>query len=417
MSEIPQLVDHLFRRQAGRMVSTLTSILGSKHIQLAEDVVQDSLVRALQLWPFQGVPQNPQAWLIQVAKNLALDRLRRDQSLVEKAPEIERRLNIQAQPEFDDQLAMMFLCCHPALPAAAQVALTLKIVAGFSVAEIARALLSREDAIAQRIVRAKRQIREERLAIEMPEDQHLVARLQLVMQAVYLIFNEGYSASQGPNLLRVDLCEEAIYLGGLLVQTASTALPPVHALMALMLFQAARLPARVDSSGDLLLLEDQDRALWDRNRIARAFDHLNRSAAGAQLTEYHLQAAIAAEHASLTTDWEHIVALYDQLADRNPSPVVLLNRAVAIANLQGPAAGIREVDLIPREALLNYYLLYATYGYLYQQAGNIGKASDCYRLALNCPCNEAERRFLTKRAEAASIQQVSYGYGADFRGP
>lgn len=403
MPDVPELVDHLFRRQSGRMVSTLTAILGARHLQLAEDVVQEALIRALHLWPFQGVPQNPAAWLIQVARNLALDRLRRDQNLASKASEIERRMIPRETPAVDDQLAMMFLCCHPRLPDYARVCLTLKTVSGFSVAEIARALLARQDAIAQRIVRAKRQIREEGLAIELPPPQELAVRLESVLQAIYLVFNEGYSATQGPNLIRRDLCEEAIYLASLLAADPSTAAPQVHALLSLMLFQAARLDARQDERGGLLLLEEQDRSRWNREAIARAFRHLDRSAAGDDLTEYHLQAAIAAEHAvapSLQqTNWSHIVALYDELSARNPSPVILLNRAVAVGRLLGPSDGLQALASIPPEPLDGYYLFHATYAYLYRASGQMLHAAVSYRNALRCNCNEAERMFLEKCLE------------------
>ncbi|MBL8233507.1 MAG: sigma-70 family RNA polymerase sigma factor [Bryobacterales bacterium] len=401
MSEVPELVDHLFRRQSGRMVSTLTAILGSKHIQLAEDVVQEALVRALQLWPFQGVPDNPRAWLIQVARNQALDRLRRDQNLASKAPEIERRMTPRDSPDTDDQLAMMFLCCHPRLPDYARVCLTLKTVSGFSVAEIARALLAREDAVAQRIVRAKRQIREEGIAIRMPPPTELPERLESVLQVLYLVFNEGYSATQGPHLIRRELCDEAIYLGGLLASDPVTAAPQVHALLALMLFQAARFEARMDESGELLLLPDQDRSRWDRRMIAAAFRQLDRSAAGEEVTEYHLQAAIAAEHASAPgldqTNWTHIVQLYDQLSLRNPSPVILLNRAVAIGHLAGPAAGLAALAGIPAEPLAGYYLFHATRAFLHASNGDKESAAEHYRKALACNCNDAERAFLDRR--------------------
>lgn len=401
MSEqVHDLIGHLFRRQSGRMVSVLTSIVGSRHLGLAEEVVQDALLRALELWPFQGIPDQPQAWLIRVARNLALDRLRRESSLASRIPELERRMHSAstAGELADEPLAMMFLCCHPNLPPQARLCLTLKLVAGFSVPEIARALLTREDAVAQRIVRAKRQIREENLPMEMPDARALPERLDSVLDALYLIFNEGYSASSGESLLRRDLCEEAIYLTSLLVANPHTCLPRTHALLALQHLHAARLGARTDASGELVLLEDQDRGLWDQRAIALGFRHLDRSAQGDELTAYHIQAAIAAQHAQGRPDWAFIVTLYDQLAALQPSPVVLLNRAVAIARRDGPHAGLAAVEEIARDpALARYYLLPAVKAALFQETGDNLRAAACYMDALGCPCNAAERRFLERR--------------------
>lgn len=382
------------------MVSTLTGIFGSRHMELAEEVVQEALLRALELWPFQGVPEQPQAWLIRVARNLAVDRLRRETSLAEKIPELERRMQPQAFAVLpDEQLAMMFLCCHPRLPEHGRLCLTLKLVAGFSTAEIARALLMREDAVAQRIVRAKRQIREDNLPVEMPEPAALSERLDSVLDALYLVFNEGYSASAGESLLRRDLCEEAIYLTSLLAASADTALPKVHALLALEYLHAARLDARTDAAGDLLLLEEQDRSLWDQRMIALGFRHLDLSARGEEVTRYHLQAAIAAEHAGGgAPDWAHIVGLYDQLSEVQPSPVVLLNRAVALARRDGPQAGLAAIEEIASDpALRNYNLLPAVQAALYQEAGETLLAAQRYMDALGCPSNAAERRFLERR--------------------
>ncbi len=396
------VIDHLFRRQSGRMVSMLTAIFGSRHLSLAEEVVQDALLRALELWPFQGIPDNPQGWLLRVARNLALDRLRRQSSLTSKIPEIERRMSLASSASDlpDEPLAMMFLCCHPCLPEPARLCLTLKLVAGFSTAEIARALLTREDAIAQRIVRAKRQIREDNIPLELPAPEHLPQRLQSVLEALYLIFNEGYSASSGESLLRRDLCEEAIYLTSLLASNPHTALPETHALLALQYLHAARLDARTDASGDLILLEQQDRALWDRRAIALGFHHLDRSAQGDEITPFHIQAAIAAQHAGDATDWSYVVALYDQLYQLQPSPVILLNRAVALARRDGPQAGLAAVDEIAGDpALSRYYLLPAVKAALHQEAGELTLAAASYMDALGCPSNAAERRFLERRLQ------------------
>jgi RNA polymerase sigma-70 factor (ECF subfamily) len=407
--DVPQLVDHLFRRQAGRMVSTLLAILGSRHLQLAEDVVQESLLRALQLWPFQGIPEHPQAWLIQVARNMAVDKLRRENLYHTKIAEIQRRMTSNDGTMPDEQLALMFLCCQPAIPSQSQVCLTLKLAAGFSVAEIASAFLATEDAIAQRIVRAKRQIRDEELPMELPPDRHLVERLDSVLNVLYLIFNEGYSASGGPALLRRDLCDEAIYLTTLLASNLTTALPKVHALLALELFQAARLDARTDSFGDLLLLEDQDRSLWDRSMIARGFRHFDLSSSGPELSAYHVQAAIAATHAAApsldATNWEQTVGLYDQLMWLNPSPVVELNRAVAIGRRDGAAAALEALALAKHDpVLLDYYLLHAVLADCLARTGRSCDAAACYRSALLCKTNDAERRFLERKLQLVSTE-------------
>lgn len=399
---VPQLVDHLFRRQAGQMVSTLTAIFGSRNLDMAEDVVQEALLRALQLWPYQGVPDNPRAWLTQVAKNLALDRLRRETALALLRPELERRLNDTDASETDQQLAMMFLCCHPCLSDQAQMCLTLKLVAGFSVKEIARGLLSTEDAVAQRIVRAKREIREQGFPMEIPTGPDIALRLDSVLNVIYLVFNEGYSASGGENLLREDLCAEAIYLTSLLLENPLSRLPKVHALQALQSLQSARLPARIDNDGDLLLLAEQDRSLWDGKKITEGFHHLAMACDGDEISTYHVQAALAAVHSAAqdlaSTDWQEAVHLYDQLMELNPSPIVELNRAVAISKRDGPEAGLQALKLIRDHAsLANYYLLYAVLGSFYESLGDVWKSRECFQRALKCPCNAAERRFLERR--------------------
>jgi RNA polymerase sigma-70 factor, ECF subfamily len=400
-------VDHLFRHQSGRLVSTLTRIFGPLRLDLAEEVVQDALLKALEVWPFQGIPANPSAWLIQVAKNRALDLIRRETSLAEKIPDLARAFPEQSMPssfnEFDDdQLSMMFLCCHSSLACELRVALTLKTVAGFSVREIARAFLAPEATIAQRLVRGKRQIREERIDFEMPSGQELRARLDSVLEVLYLLFNEGYSAHEGDSLLRADLCDEAIRLAGLLASHPASDLPKTHALLALLLLHASRLPARVNAEGDLFLLRDQDRSLWNRQLIAEGLIELDKSAEGDELTSYHLQAGIAAQHALASsydaTDWEDIAEQYDQLYQMDPNPVVALNRAIALSRWKGPEAGLAALAQIEhRPALAHYHLLPATLGELSNELGQQEKAAAYYKAALECVCTEPERRLLQKR--------------------
>ena len=417
--KVTGIVDHLFRHQAGRMIATLVRIFGPRHIDLAEEVVQEALLKALQQWPYRGVPDNPSAWLIQVAKNRALDLLRRESLLHEKSEAITRAFaaqeelaNRRAEAEqgsevFDDTLGMIFMACHPAIPREGRIALTLKTVGGFGVGEIARAFLAKEPTVAQRLVRAKRLIREESITFDLPSASEMPARLDSVLEVLYLLFNEGYTAHAGENLVRADLAAEAIRLCSLVVGHRATDRPKCHALLSLMLFQAARLPARVDERGELFLLADQDRSLWDRRLIYLAYRHLDRSAAGEEFTEYHLQAAIAGCHTAATryelTDWAEIVRLYDLLAGLNPSPVIALNRAVAIAKWRGPAEGIRAIEAIGEHpAMQHYYLLPATLGELWDEMGDAGKAAAFYRQALDRPCSEPERRFLSKRLEAAN---------------
>ena len=413
------LVDHLFRHSAGRMVSSLTRMLGPDNLQLAEEAVQDALLKALQTWPFSGVPDNPGGWLLQVARNRALDRLRRESTLQGKLVEIEaagfmRRSGDGAEEltsgdEFrDDELRMMLMCCHPALPPEVRIALTLSTVGGFSVPEIARAFLSKPATIAQRLVRAKRLIRQRRVSFELPAPAALSARLDSVLTVLYLLFNEGYGAHQGDDLVRSDLCAEAIRLASILAEHPATGSPKTHALLALMLLQGARLPARTDAEGRPHLLAEQDRSLWDRPMIDRGLRHLDRCSAGSELTSYHLQAGIAACHAVApnveATDWEAILTLYDQLIELDSSPVIALNRAVAVARVHGPNAGIRVIEEIGGHAALHqYYLLPATLADLWMEAGRPERAAEYYRRALVLPCTIPEQHFMARKLEECEI--------------
>jgi RNA polymerase sigma-70 factor (ECF subfamily) len=399
MSAPGELVEHLFRRQAGRMTTALVRIFGPRHLQLAEDVVQEALVRALEQWPHRGIPANPAAWLIEVAKNRALDALRREASLAGKTAEIARVFTSGGSAlgdEMDDQLAMMFLACHPAIPRESRVALTLKTVCGFGAREIARAFLLQEDAAAQRIVRAKRLVRDRDLRFELPEGNALAARRESVLEALYLMFNEGYSRNV------TDLIEESLRLMRLVADHASTAAPEADALLALALLQSARAASRIDAAGDLLLLEDQDRSQWDVGRIADGLRRLDRCARGDRQTPWHVEAAIAAAHATAcdyaSTDWRYIAHLYDQLYAMNPSPVIALNRAVAISRWEGAAAGLSAIEPIEHHpALARYYLLPATLARLWREAGDPARSAFYYSRALACETPEVERRFLERQ--------------------
>jgi RNA polymerase sigma-70 factor (ECF subfamily) len=408
------LLDHLFRRQAGIMVAHLARLLGPARLDIAEESVQSAMVRALQSWPQQGVPENPPAWLFRVAHNIAIDALRRNRLAGDKAESIAAEMSRGAgvlPPDAgleeqlrDDELRMIFMCCHPEIPRDASVAMSLKTVGGFSVREIARAFLADDAAIAQRLVRAKRQIRERRLTLDLPSGVELNQRLDSVLDVLYFMFNEGYAAHEGEGLIRLDLCAEALRLARL-IASSTLATPRVHALAALMALQAARLEARVDQAGDLILLEEQDRGRWDQRLIALGFYHFDRSIAGDEISEYHAQAAIAATHARArqaeAIDWPVILGLYDQLFAINASPVVALNRAVVVGKVHGAEAALAAIEPLSSDpALRDYYLLLAVRGHLLLELGRHSEAADCFRAALAQRCSEPERRFLQRKLAA-----------------
>jgi RNA polymerase sigma-70 factor (ECF subfamily) len=394
---VNHLVDHLFRREAGRMVAGLTRIFGPANLDLAEDVVQEALLQALRLWPFRGVPDNPTGWLVQVAKNRALDALRRNASLASKEEDIRTwaaTLTGHGETEMDDQLRLIFICCQSAVPPEARVALTLKTVGGFGVPEITRAFLAKEATVAQRLVRAKHRLQQAKPPFEVPPPRELPAALDSVLEVLYAMFNEGYSTHRGEELVRRDVCHEAIRLARLVADHPALDTPKAHALAALLHLQGARLAARVDSEGNLLLLSEQDRSTWDRGMIAAGFRHLDRSARGDELSVYHLEAGIAAAHNADETDWPEILRLYDLLLDLKPSPVVALNRAVALAMVEGPEAGLAALAPI---RLDNYYLLPATEGELHARAGHREQAAEAFRRSLELICPEPVRRWLAER--------------------
>ena len=396
------MLDRLFRRSAGRMVAGLTRTLGAENLDVVEDVVQEALLRALQLWPHQGVPANPEGWLYRVARNRALDRARRTTNLRDKlhllATEIPGRSAL-TEPGRDDELGLIFLCCHPTLSPDSQIALVLKTAAGFSVDEIAAALLARPAAVAQRLARAKETLREAGAVAELPADDEMAERLDVVLHAIYLLFNEGYSAHVGETVVRAELCREAIRLAELLGSYLTTDWPDVHALLSLLCFQASRLPARADDAGSLLLLAEQDRGRWDRALIARGLREMERAAAGETLSPFHLEAAIAAVHAAAPTfadtDWHAILDLYDRLLRLHPSPVVALNRAVAVAEVHGPAAALDILGpLADAPQLRHYYLLPATRAAMLERIGSRGAAVEAYGEALTLAGTDQERRWI-----------------------
>ena len=413
MTSPGDLDEHLFRHESGRIVAALTRIFGVHQLALAEDVVQDAFCRALEVWRVRGVPDNPSAWLMATAKNRALDVLRRERTANTFAPEIGRLVETEwaGTPAVDDafaadairdeQLRMMFSCCHPRLPEAAQVALILNILCGFAAPEIASAFLTGRAAIEKRISRGKRMLAGAKRLFDL-DDADFALRLSAVRRALYLLFNEGYHGASADSAVRIELCGEAMRLTALLRNHPESATPTTHALAALMSLHAARLPARVDAVGDLSALVDQDRSRWDAQLIAEGLAFLEHSAAGDHVTAYHVEAAIAAAHASAPsleeTDWATIVSLYDRLLAIAPSPVVALNRAIAIGERDGAEEGLDALHLIAnRERLAGYPFYPAAMGELELRRGNDRVARKHFRAALDLARNTTERRFLEKR--------------------
>ena len=404
------------------MVAILVGIFGIDHLGLAEDVVQEALARALETWPYYGIPKNPAAWIMRASRNLALDVVRREKVFREKETEIALLIE-QGSPApdtavfseheiADDRLRMMFACCHPLIPEEAQVALALNTLCGFSVGEISRAFLTTDSAIAKRLTRAKQKIRESGIPFEIPAGEELTRRLDGVLRSLYLLFNEGYKASSGEKLVREEICYEAVRLTGLLAEHPAGDRPTTHALLALMLLNAARIPTRVDAEGNLLRLKEQDRTRWDRPMIARGMFHLAQSAAGEEISAYHLQAGIAACHCAAndyeSTDWRQILSLYDRLVEFDNSPVIALNRAVVLANVHGPQAGVDAVAAIQdREKLDSYYLLYAVLGEFEAQMNDPLAAAGYFRRSAQLAETRSERLFLSKRLLACEGQIAS----------
>ena len=409
--------DHLFRRESGRMVAALTRIFGVHNLALAEDVVQDAFCRALAVWRMRGLPQNPSAWLMATAKNCALDAVRRERTARTFAPELGRFLESEwtlapavedlfsAAAIKDDLLRMMFSCCHPRLSEAAQVALILHILCGFSVGEIAAAFVSTEAAIEKRITRAKKVLAGSKKLFDVAAPADFASRLPSVLRALYLLFNEGYHGASAATAVRVELCREAMRLAALLLEHPSGPTPATYALAALMCLDAARLPARVDGSGNLISLADQDRSKWDQRLVGEGLELLELSAAGVELSEYHVEAVIASHHACALrtedTDWATIVSLYDALMRMRPSPIVALNRAIAVGESEGPERGLEEIGSIADPDRLVAYPFYsAALAEFELRRGRRERARELFRAALALARNPTEREFLDRRVAA-----------------
>lgn len=411
-SGVPHLVDHLFRRSSGEVVAVLARRMGGAHLDVIEEAVQEAFLRALRTWPYQGVPNNPKGWLYRVASRAALDAVtrgtRREAILAgawvgapRYSPFVGREL---PDPEriADDELALLLLSCDPVLSRTSRVMLTLKIGCGFSVREIASAFLTPAAAVAQRLVRAKRLLRERGERPPEPTAELLRARAQVLREVVYLTFSGGHAAVEGDVLVRADLCGEALRLARLMLRHEGGDDPATRALAALMCLHAARLPARTDERGRLVPLDAQDRSLWDRSLIAEGFHHLERAADGHDMTRYHIEAGIAAVHASApspeATDWARIVDLYDLLLDGHPSPVVALNRAVAVGRAYGPEKGLAAARIAAQSIVLaDYHLRPAVTGAFLEELGAVDAAAADFREALSLCGSEPERRYLESR--------------------
>jgi RNA polymerase sigma factor (sigma-70 family) len=407
-----ELVDHFFRHESGRLVAVLARVFGLRHLELVEDMVQSALVDALQVWRIRGVPENPSAWMHRVTRNKVVDALRHRDLLTRLAPDLARLEPLFSSHESDDlfldsgiadsQLRLIFACCHPALSRENQIALTLKSLCGFNNAEIARGLLVTEENIKKRLRRARQHLTDHAVELSVPRADQLTTRLDSVHRCLYLLFNEGYAGFSGDTVIRFDLCEEAARLCHLLCEHPHSRAPATFALLALMLFHAARFDARIDSEGQALLLEDQDRSQWDHRLIAQARHFLDQSAAGKSISTYHFEAGIALLHCSAPsfdqTDWQAILTLYDVLIRLQPSPIYQLNRAIAIAHLQGPNAAIELLQTHAADPIFRHYHLFdATIGELHRRAGNLAQALEHLTTARTRTQSTSEQALLDRR--------------------
>jgi RNA polymerase sigma-70 factor (ECF subfamily) len=418
-SHIDKLTDHLFRHETGKMVAVLTRVFGSENLQIAEDVVQDTLLLALQTWPLKGPPENPQAWLHKVAKNKAIDIIRRNKHSVKFDFSAKDKVLLTSEYTLDnamqqiwreegikdDQLRMMFACCHPGIPPENQVALILKTLCGFSTAEIARAFLSSDDTISKRLYRAKEFFREHQVKLEMPPEAEIPSRNAAVLSAIYLLFNEGYSATHSDQLIRRDLMQEAMILCRLLTENPLTRRPETCALMALMCFHSSRSDSRLTSEGEIILLPDQDRSRWDRNLIAEGNVWMNHAASGEQVSAYHLEAAIAYEHCSAAkfgdTQWPRILQLYEWLCLVAPSPVAELNKVVALLQVHGSAAALSAMERLGSDKRTEGSVLrHALLAEIHHRLGQMNAARDSLERALALSQSQAEQRLLREKLNA-----------------
>ncbi len=423
-TEIRKLIDHLFRHESGKMVSVLTRLFGVGNLNLAEDVVQDSLIEAINQWPYKGIPDNPSAWLFRVAKNKAINVINREEykrlNASDVAQHFQSKWTVESasdhffseQEIVDDQLRLIFTCCHPTLSKDSQIALVLKTLCGFSIPEIARAFLSNDENISKRLVRARQKIREDKIPFEVPSGLELERRAQTVLESIYLLFNEGYSASVGLDLIRYEICEEAIRLAEIVVNhPAIQYKSDAYALLALMQLNKTRLKARLDVDGSILTLEHQNRSLWDYKLMEKGFANLEKSSNVELISAYHLLATISAYHCSavnyLSTDWQSILALYDRLIQIDNTPIVLLNRAIALSKVLGPQKAIEELEKLKDSKLLDsYHLFYSAKAEFYIELSQYRKAIPFLETAIRLAPIPSEKQLLQKKLKYCSEKIV-----------
>jgi len=408
---VSQLVDHLFRHESGKMISVLSRLLGLQNIEVAQDIVQDTLLQAMSTWGFKSIPDNPSAWLYRVAKNKAIDFLRKEKRFHDISPQYSYLLQSEytlastvndlfLENEIEDsQLRMIFACCHPAIAEDSQIALTLKTLCGLSVSEIAKAFLTTDDTIAKRIYRAKEKIKTEKIGLDVPQSHDLSARTDTVLKSLYLLFNEGYKSTNPDKLIREDLCEEAMRLCFLLTQHSLTSLPRTKALLALMCFQASRLDARLDNSNNIILLKHQDRNKWNRALISKGFEMLEEATEPFEVTAYHLEAAIASQHATARsfeqTDWKSIYHLYEMLYQLQPNPVVAMNKAIASSYAISKQNALKELQQI--KGLESHHIYYASIAEVYFDLDNKEEAKKFFKKALELTSSSYEKQLLISK--------------------
>jgi len=422
-NRIEQLVDHLFRHQSGKMIAVLTRIFGMHNLEMIEDVVQESFLRAMQTWTYNRVPDNPAGWLMQVARNRAIDIVRRQRHFQQYSRELANELQQETEQTVqqffseteiaDSQLRMIFACCHPALKDEDQVALTLKTVSGFGVAEIAHALLTNEAVIQKRLYRAKQFLKDNHIPLDIPAGRDLARRLEIVYTVLYLLFNEGYNSVDANELIRKDLCAEAMRLTLLLTNHKTGKQPATFALLALMCLQASRFESRIDANNSIILLQHQDRSTWNKALIQKGYEYLNLSSQGEEITVYHLESAIAAEHCLASsfaaTNWQRMLMLYDMLLQQKRTALVILNRAIVLTQLNQTSMALQEIWQIENiDNLINtQYIFSAVLGELYIQLGDDHNAGKYLQQALLLTTSLAEKKLIAAKLEALAKTKMN----------
>ncbi|WP_436515464.1 RNA polymerase sigma factor [Ekhidna sp. To15] len=400
-----QLVDHFFRTEYGKAVSHLTSKYGASNLELAEDSVQEALIKAMQTWPYSQIPDNPTGWIFRVARNKMIDQLRRDQKTDnQEVPErvVEMNEDLSSESINDDLVRMMFACCHPSLSQEYQIILTLKILGGLSIREISSSLLKKEETVAKAYTRAKKKFKKDEIKLILPPAHEIENRLDMVLKIIYLLFNEGYKSAEGETLMRMELCEDAIRLNRVLIESEICNTPAANALIALMLFHSSRFAARTDKQGHVITLEEQDRSKWNQELIQQGLIYLDRASQEDSINEYLIQAAISATHCRAKTfqetDWKNILALYDLQLQVSPSPIVELNRVVALEKVHGSLLGVKEIERLEATQFFDeYYLFYAIKSEMLHKLGNMDDAKNALEKAIELTKNEKERAYLSDK--------------------